>query len=701
MKILINIAVASLLLAHTQTQAAAAKNCDELLSINSSKLTLGALHYDQFNPDFFRQKLKEDLRKAKRNLKAVQDSNQPPTFANTIEALEYLSTDMEHTWTVVSNYLEIMKSDGMTKLHAEFNPQITKFSSDVFYNVKIFRRVEKVYNKRHSLNLNDVQLRLLEKTYQAYLNNGINLDKAKQDRLTAITVKIGKLAEEFKNNTVNETEAYALIVTDAKDLAGLPDKVIEAAAKEAKKRGHSNAWAFTLSYPSYGPFMEKAENRELRKKLWSAFSRRGTSGSYDNRLILLELVKLRTEKAQILGYKTFADMILKNRMAKKTSTVMNFINRLSSVYKPKAEQELKELEAFAGHPIEPWDGSYYATKLEEKTFNIDNEELKNYFPIDQVLQGAFYAAEKLFKVHFVERKDLPVWHKDVRVFEVRNPRNDVVALYYLDPYPRDGKRGGAYMSGLRPTGFINNEMLRPHVVNVTNTAPPSDAAPALMSLDNARTQFHELGHGLHEMLTQVYYPSMAGTNVFWDGVELPSQLNEKWQFETEVLEKFARHYKTGQPLDKEIIKQIKAADNFRAATRGLGQMQLATIDMAWYSEDVSSLKTVEDVESFENKAVADLILRPRQGAFTSGAFAHIFAGGYTAGYYSYKWAENLVANFHAVFEKNGMYDPETATRYLELVLSKGGTADFDILVRLFLGQEPDPDALLRSEGLIP
>ena len=681
--------------------AQAQKNCDEWLSLTGSQLTLGAAHYDKLTPEFFREDLTVKLKLAKQNLRAIKENDQPPTFANTIEALEYFRKDFDHAWGVFGNYLEVMQRKEFTAIHEEFSWQVTQLGSSVLFDVKLFRRVEKLYYKRHTLGLNKEQMRLLQMTYNAFLKNGVNLDKAKQERLNEIKTQLSLLGEKFKINATKESSKIGLLITDTKDLAGLPNRVVQTAAETAKEMGHEGAWVFLLEATSYTSFMRDSDNRELRQKLWTDFSRKNTSGEFDNRALLLKIAKLRHELAQILGSKNYAELILKERMAKKVENVTQFLNRLAEVYKPHAVKDLEELEKFAGHKIEPWDVSYYSKRLAEKKFDLDYEKIREYLPFDQALQAAFYVLEKNYKVRLIERKDLPVWQKDVRAFEVRNPKtNELVALFYLDPFPRKGtKRGGAYSTVLRPAGRFDGKMLEAHVINVLNSTPPTEDKPSLLSIGEGTTIFHELGHGLHQMLTRIGYPSIAGTEVAWDGVELPSQLNEKWLLE--VLNRFGKHYKTKEAIPQAYIDKIIAAENFQAAMMGLTQVSMGLLDMAWYTEDLSKVNSAEDVEAFEERVTRDLRIMPWYGQLRSVTFSHIFAGGYAAGYYSYRWADALVATAHALFKKHGMFNEDLFKRYIDRLLSQGNIDDFDVLYRDAFGTDPNVDDLLRSEGMIP
>lgn len=683
------------------------QNCDKLLSvitIDSSPLTLGAIDYSKITPKVFHAAIKDALVKAYQNLDAIKNNKNAPDYKNTIEALQYVSADLDLVWGIFYETLGLLKTDKLDAIYDKFAKQRVKFGNKLSFDEDIFKRIEAVYNQKSSLNLNPIQLRLLEKTYEAYIESGINLPKDQKDRISAINTRLVALSKLFNDKVLAETKAFQVVITDQKDLAGLPELAIKSAAETAQSRGKPGAWIFT--FDEYASIDAYSENRDLRKQFWEFYATRASKGPNDNRPVLLEIAKLRQEKAQILGHKTYADLVLKDRMAKNVDTVKKFISHLISYYRPQAKKELDELTAFAGMKLEPWDIGFYSQKLRQKKYNFDEEALKPYFQYEQVLASAIYSAEKLYNIKFKQRKDLPVWHPDVLAYEVVDSNANQLALFYIDPFPRKGtKLGGAHMNTLRPAGIFNGKMLRPHVINVSNIEKPVGDTPSLLTLRNARTIFHELGHGLHEMLTQVEVPSFAGTSVPWDAVELPSQLNEKWQLSNEVLNKFARHYQTKEPLPQSVIDQILASENFMVGTFGLGQMTLGSIDLAWYTQDISHVQTPDDVNAHENEALKDVAIMPRYNSVRSASFSHIFSGGYAAGYYSYQWANVLVADAYEYLMQDasdsGFPRPALAKKFLDEVLSQGGSQDFDVLYRNFRGQDPDPDALLRSLGLLP
>jgi peptidyl-dipeptidase Dcp len=450
-----------------------------------------------------------------------------------------------------------------------------------------------------------------------------------------------------------------------------------------------------------------AQDRAIREKVWRGGNGNSVDGPRDNRPILFEIVQLRNERAKLLGYQTHAHYVIDGRMAETPEKAVSFLEGLSKSYYPHAVKDLKDIRELAGHEIEPWDLAFYSNKLSEQRFGFSDQELKPYFPIDQVLKGAFYVAKKLYGVTFHVRKDLPAWDPSVQVFEVRDREDKYLALFYFDPYPRKSKRGGAWETDLQTAGVYNGRMRRPHVVNVTNVNSPIDGRPALLSPDNVTTIFHELGHGLHSMLTRVRERSISGTSVAWDFVELPSQLNENWAFEPEVLKVYARHYETGEPIPKELVAKFKAAATFQTGYFGLRQVQKSLLDLAWHMRDVDVVgggkdaHDVNEVDQWELEFRAPYQLTPNHGSLISPTFSHVFSGGYSAGYYSYKWADVLASDAFSVFQSAGIFDPTTSNKFLRAVLEKGGSEEAADLYRQFRGRDPDPNALLRKEGLLP
>lgn len=657
----------------------------------------GGLEFGHYEPAF-----NEALKAAEARVDALRQEKAEPTFANTIEALEAADEPLEQVGSVFGNMLSVSTTPELQTFAEAINPRLSKFSNDIFFDTQIFARVRAVYEKKDSLGLDAEQSMLLTRTYRAFVRNGALLTDDEKTRVGAIDERLSVIGETYKKNVTDATSAYELFITDKARLAGLPEKAVKGAAQKAKAAGRDGAWLFTLDAPSVTSVLTYADDRPLREEIWRAFSGRAASGGHDNRLVLLEIAKLRQERAAILGYDTHAHYVTEDRMALNPVTVEKFLLKLADAYRPAAIKDLADLKAFAGHDIEPWDAGYFSEKIRESRYGYSEEALTPYFPLDQVLEGAFFAATKRYGITFHPRHDIPTWDKEVRTFEVREKDGTYLALFYLDPYPRKGvKRAGAWMNSIQAAGEFGGVARRPHVINVGNFSEPVDGEPALLTMREVTTVFHELGHGLHGMFANTRYRSLAGTNVAWDFVELPSQMNENWALEDEVLDVYARHYKTGERIPAELVAKVKRALTFQAGLSGLRQISLGMLDLAWHTHDLSGVKTAEDVVAFEQKAMEPYrVLPPKEGALTSASFAHIFAGGYSAGYYSYKWADVLAADAFGVFESEGVFNHETSLRFRREVLEKGGTEEAAVLYRRFRGGDPDPQALLRKEGLL-
>jgi len=672
-----------------------------LLLLESSSLEFGALPYDKFEDAHFNPALRLGLLRTQTRINALKQDTRPPTFENTIEAIEAAFEPVEQAYQVFNSYLSLRSSPELEQIAEKIKPRISRLSNSINLDSAIFARVESIYNQREKLNLSTEQKALLEITRRNFVRNGAKLGPVEKARVDAIDEKLSVLGERFRKNVLAVTKSFKLVITDAKDVAGLPQSALDAAEETGTNLGHPGAWVFTLDQSSFGAFMKYAENTLLREQMWRAFSARAATGNHDNRPILLEIAKLREERAHLLGYQTHAHFILEPRMAGNPKTVEDFLGRLASVYKPAAEKDVEELRVFAGHELMPWDVAYYSEKLRSQRYNYNEEEVRPYLSLDQVVKGAFYVAEKLYGITFRPRTDLPTWDPNVRAFEVRDKNGDFLSLFYLDPFPRRGaKRIGAWMTTMQDAGLFDGKLQRPHVINVGNLTPPVKGEPSLLPPREVITVFHELGHGLHGMLTRVGYRSLSGTSVSWDFVELPSQLNENWAFEPEVLDIYAHHYKTGERIPKELVEKMRKAMDFQAGFSGLVNVRASMLDLAWHARDLSSVKTIDDVRAWEEQAITQYHVLPAPGALASTSFAHIFAGGYSAGYYSYKWADVLAADAYSVFQKEGIFNPKVADRFRTEVLEKGGTEEAAELYRRFKGSDPDPDALLKKEGLI-
>lgn len=641
---------------------------------------------------------------AKAEIDAIVNNSEKPTFENTIETLEFSGNTLDRISSIFFNLNSAETSDEMQKIAQEVSPLLSEFGNDVRLNAALFAKVKAVYEQKEALNLNPEQTTLLNKKYKSFSRNGANLSADKKIILREIDKELSKLSLQFGENVLAETQAFQMHLTDEKDLAGLPEGTIEAAhalAKSLEKEG----WIFTLDHPSYIPFVTYSDNRELRKKMAIAFGTRAfQNNEFDNQEIVLKISKLRFDRAQVLGYATHAHFVLEERMAENPEKVKTFSNDLLAKAKPSAQKEFAELTAFAKKldgidQLEKWDGAYYSEKLKQQLFNLNDETLKPYFQLEKVLDGAFTIAQKLYGITFEEIFDIDTYHEEVKTYEVKDEDNQLVAIFYADFFPRKGKRNGAWMTSYKSQYILDNINERPHISNVCNFTKPTKTKPSLLTFNEVTTLFHEFGHGLHGMLANTTYPSLSGTSVYWDFVELPSQIMENWCYEAEALASFAYHYQTNEMIPMELVKKIKESASFQEGMATMRQLSFGLLDMGWHGQDPSNIK---DIKTFETEQFSATQLYPevKENAMST-AFSHIFQGGYSSGYYSYKWAEVLDADAFAYFQEKGIFNKEVATKFKENILSKGGTEHPMVLYKRFRGQEPKPDALLRRAGLAP
>ncbi|WP_420155326.1 M3 family metallopeptidase [Siphonobacter sp.] len=659
--------------------------------------------YDKIKVEHFLPALKEGMAQGRKEIDIIVHNASKPTFQNTIVALENAGQQLSRVTPILFHLNSAETSPELQKVVREASPLLTEYGNDISLNEKLFARVKAVWDERDKLKLNKEDQMLLEKTYKGFARNGANLSEADKNKLRAINKDLSQLSIEFNEHNLAETNEYSLVVTDEKQLSGLPDFVKEAAKATAKKM-NKEGWVFTLQAPSYGPFMQYADNRELRKELWLAYNKRGFKGDKnDNQEIIQKIVKLRYEKAKLLGYKTWADYVLEERMAENPAKVLEFEKNLLSYAKPAAEREIKELTDFAKsqgytEPVmQRWDAGYYAEKLKKEKYAINDELLKPYFKLENVLDGLFKLTNKLYGLTFKERKDIPTWNEEVKTYEILDDKGKLLAIWYGDYFPRPGKRAGAWNSGTRSQHFENGKDIRPHVLNVCNFTRPTETMPSLLTFREVETLFHEFGHALHAMSSHVKYDALSGTSVSWDFVELPSQFMENFCLEPEVLKLFAKHYQTGEVIPQEYIEKLKASSNFMAGVGTARQINLGLTDMAWHGQ----APTGESVAQVEAKVAAQTEVYPIvEGTAMSPAFAHIFAGGYSAGYYSYMWSEVLDADAFDLFKQKGIFNKQVANSFRDNILSKGGTEKPMELYKKFRGREPQPDAMLRRSGLI-
>lgn len=665
----------------------------------------GTVPFDQIKLEHYEPAIVEGIAQQKTEIDAIVNNPEAPTFANTIEPYELSGDLLERTTNVFANQLSANTCDELQELANKLMPMLSEHENDIFLNEKLFARIKQVYDNRNNEQLNAEQLKLLEDIYIGFTRSGANLNDEQKATLRELTKQLSLLSLQFSNNLLKETNDYQLHLTNEDDLEGLPDSAVEAARETAEEKG-LDGWVFTLKSPSFSPFMMYADNRNLRQQLYMAYNTRCTHDNAQNNMeVVKQLVNLRMQVAQLLGYKTYADYALERRMALDQAHVYKLLNDLLDAYTPTAHKEIDEVQALARElegddfNLMPWDLGYYSHKLKERKFNLDNEKLRPYFELSKVKQGVFGLATRLYGITFKENKDIPVYHPDVDAYEVFDKDGSFLAVLYTDFYPREGKQGGAWMTSYKEQWIDRKtgENSRPHVSLVMNFTKPTKEKPALLTHGEVNTFLHEFGHSLHGMFANTTYRTLSGTSVFWDFVELPSQFMENYAVEKDFLHTFAYHYKTGELLPDELVQSIIDSQNFNIAYACLRQVSFGLLDMAWYTRQEAF---DGDVISYERKAWEPAQVLPQvEGTCMSVQFSHIFAGGYAAGYYSYKWAEVLDADAFALFKQNGIFDSSTATSFRENILSKGGTEHPMTLYKRFRGQEPTIDALLIRNGI--
>lgn len=651
--------------------------------------------------EHFKPAIEKAIKEAKKEIDQIVTNKEAASFENTIVPLEFSGNQLNRISSIFFNLNAAETNEEIQKLAQEISPMLSAFANDISLNEPLFQRIKSVFDGKESLDLNAEELMLLEKNYKAFVRNGANLSDDKKKVLREIDKKKSKLGLKFGENVLAETNNYQLLIEDEKDLSGLPDGAIEAARMIAKERD-LDGWVFTLDYPSYIPFMTYADNRDFRKEISMAFGARGMQkNEFDNQQIVKDIVNIRHQRANLLGYDSHAHYILEERMAESPEKVNEFLQTLLSKAKPAAKKEFETLAELAKKDgienIQKWDGAYYSEKLKKINFDLDDEQLKPYFKLEHVIQGVFDIAGKLYELRFKPVSHIDTYHEDVKTFEVSNSKGEFVALLYADFFPRKGKRNGAWMTSYKAQwkeGALNS---RPHISIVCNFTKPTATKPSLLTFNEVTTLFHEFGHALHGMLADTTYPNLSGTNVYWDFVELPSQILENWCFEKEALTLFAKHYQTEEPIPMELIQKIKDSSNFLEGMTTLRQLSFGMLDMAYHAQNPTDIGSVKE---FENKAFGKTKLYPDiKENCMSTAFSHIFQGGYSAGYYSYKWAEVLDADAFEAFKEAGIFNKEVAAKFKNHVLSQGGTEKPMTLYKKFRGKEPTVDALLKRAGL--
>lgn len=665
----------------------------------------GVVPFDKIKTEDYEPAIQEGIRRQNAEIESIITNPESPTFANTIAAYEKSGEMLQRVSSVFSNLLGAETNDELQELAKTIMPLMSEHANNISLNARLFARIKTVHEQQDKENLNPEQQKLLEEIYNGFVRNGANLKGEAKEKYRALSKELSLLTLRFSENNLKETNTYRLVITDQSQLAGLPESAIEAAKETAKEKA-VDGWAFTLQAPSYGPFMMYADNRELRRELYMAYNTKCThDNAFNNLEIVKKLANVRMEIARLLGFDNFAEYNLQERMAQNSDTVYKLLNQLLDAYTPTAQQEHAEVQALARQEqgkdftLMPWDWAYYSHKLKDRKFNIDDEMLRPYFELSKVKEGVFGLATRLYGITFKKTPDIPVYHKDVDAYEVFDKNGKFLAVFYTDFHPRAGKRSGAWMTSYKGQRIDKNsgENSRPHVSVVMNFTKPTPDKPALLTFDEVETFLHEFGHSLHGMFANSTYESLSGTNVYWDFVELPSQIMENYAVEKDFLHTFARHYQTGELMPDELIQRITDSANFNAAYACLRQVSFGLLDMAWYTRNTPF---EGDVKTYEKKAWEKAQILPTvEEACMSAQFSHIFAGGYSAGYYSYKWAEVLDADAFSLFKQKGIFSQEVADSFRENILSKGGTEHPMTLYKRFRGQEPTIDALLIRNGI--
>lgn len=658
--------------------------------------------FSKIKNEHFEPAFKEAIKMAKVEIDTIVNNPNVPTFENTIEALEFSGETLDRLSSIFFNLNSAETNEEIQRIAQEVSPLLSEFSNDIRLNKDLFKRVQMIYDIKDEMSLTPEQNMLLTKKYRSFVRNGANLNDDDKTKLREIDKKLAKLSLQFGENVLAETNAFELHIINENDLKGLPEGAKEAARSLAKEKGR-DGWVITLDYPSYIPFMTYVKDRHLREKLSKAFGAKAfQNNKYDNQQIVLEIANLRHQRANLLGYKTHAHFVLEERMAETPEKVKAFLNDLLEKATPAADREFAQLKAIAKKDgvaqLEKWDGAYYSEKLKKELFDLDQEALKPYFKLENVINGVFTVAKKLFNLNFTEVSDIDKYHPEVKTYEVTDTNNNFIAVFYADFFPRKGKRNGAWMTSYKDQWKKSDENSRPHVSIVCNFTRPTETKPSLLTFDEVTTLFHEFGHALHGMLANTTYPSLSGTSVYWDFVELPSQLMENWCYEKDALDLFAKHYETNEPIPMEMVEKIKESANFLEGMQTLRQVSFGLLDMGWHGADPSGIK---DVKAFELEAFANTQQYPDVAEnCMSTSFSHIFQGGYSSGYYSYKWAEVLDADAFEYFKENGIFNKETSDKFKEHILSKGGTEKPMELYKRFRGKEPNNKALLKRAGLL-
>ncbi len=663
----------------------------------------GVPPFDKIKIEHYVPAFKEAIKQQQEEIDAIASNPEDPTFANTLEALEKAGALLLRVGDVFDVLNGSMTDEAMQAVAREVAPLRSKSTDDIMLNEELFQRVKAVYEQSDSLGLNIEQNMLLEKYYKDFVRGGANLDAAKKTRMREINEELSLLTLKFGENVLKEDNRFELVIDNEADLAGLPEVVQTTAAETAKERGHEGKWVFTLHKPSLIPFLQYSDKREFREKMFKAYINRGDNNDdLDNKAILAKMAALRLEKANLLGYETHAHFILEQNMAKVPENVYKLLDQIWKPALKMAKKEAKEMQALidgegGGFKLEAWDWWYYTEKLKKVKFDLDEEMLKPYFKLENVIEGVFYVSNKLFGLEFIERQDIPKYHKDAKVFEVRDVDGSHVGILYTDYFPRASKRGGAWMNAFQKQSRLGGVAVFPIITNNGNFSLPTADKPALLSSDNVSTLFHEFGHALHGLLSDCTYNRLSGTSVAIDFVELPSQIMENWVFEPDVLKVYAKHYETGEVIPKELLDKLTKASHFNQGFITVEYLAASFLDMDWHT--LTEAKEM-DVIAFENESMTRIGLIPEiVSRYRSSHFRHIFSGGYSSGYYSYIWAEVLDADAYEAFRETSLFDPTTAKSFRENIMSRGGTEDPMTLYLRFRGAEPSVEPLLKNRGL--
>ncbi len=679
---------------------------------------LKAIPFDKIETEHFVPAVDAALEKAKEKVTLIKKHAVEPTFENTFTALDEANEQLTYVAGIYYSLLSVESDGEFKKLAQQISPKIAQFRSLLMTDKDIFEKVKLVYNKEVKSkekpalteDFSDKEYlkkaeryRIVENAYKDFIRSGALLNDEDKKKLIGINMELSKLSPKFTENVLNATNNFEMFLTEKEEVEGLPAGILKAAAFMAKQKNKGDGWLFTLQPSSFMPLLTYCKNRTIRQRIHKAYTSRAFRDDFDNQENIMKIIKLRHERANLLGYKNHAEFVLEDRMAESVENALSFLDKIYQVAYPAAKKETAETAAYAKEidgieKFKPYDLAYYSNKLKEKKFQFDPEELRPWFKAENVIEGIFKIAEKLYGITLKQVDDVPVYHDDVTTYETYDKNGEYIGLIYFDLFPRETKRGGAWMNPIQKQGLYSDGMRRPHVTIAASLTPSSEDTPSLLRFDEVRTIFHEFGHALHALLSDCYYKSVSSPSVLWDFVELPSQIMENWLLEKEALDLFAKHYETGEPLPTELLDKVIASKNYNKGNANLRQVQFATIDLAWHTTDPDEIK---DVNKFEKEAVKKMqILEPIEDANFSCGFSHIFAGGYSAGYYSYKWAEALEADAWSLFLEKGIFDKKTADDFRKFILERGNSFHPMELFVAFRGRKPDPEALLKRDGLL-